>query len=86
VPERRDCAKKCSDHEQVVAEAKVAVANNLATSKALTEDIHDVKNGIKELRDEVRQIEHNTQSEFRRIREMLGSISGYVKGLHDKDN
>jgi septal ring factor EnvC (AmiA/AmiB activator) len=85
-PERRDCAKKCSDHEQVVAEAKLAVAKNLATSNALTEDIQDVKDGIKDLRDEVRQIEHNTQAEFRRIREMLGSLSGYVKGLHDRDN
>ena len=83
-PERRDCAKKCADHERVVLEAKEAVATQLATTKSLTADILDIKEDIKSLHEEVRQIELNTQAEFRRIREMLGALSGYVRGIHDR--
>ena len=84
VPERRDCAKKCADHEKVLADAKLAVANNAATAKILSDDIQDIKSDIKDLHEEVRQIELNNQAEFRRIREMLGTLGGYIRGVHDR--
>lgn len=85
VPERRDCAKQCRDHEVVVRNAALAVTEAKLNSDRLTEDINNLRDDIKDIKTTIEQREHNIQAEFRRIREILGELSGYVKGLHEKD-
>lgn len=82
--ERRDCAKKCGEHEQIVADAKIALTESRLTATGLKDDIKEIKNDLIEIRDTIEGREGNIQAEFRRIREMLGDLSGYVRGLHDK--
>lgn len=86
VIERRDCAKQCADHEKVVRDAALAVKESKMTSNKLAADITSLKEDVKDIKTTLEQREVNNQAEFRRIREMIGELSGYVKGLHDKDN
>lgn len=82
--ERRDCARKCAEHEDVVRRAAMATQEAKATSENLKEDIADIRDDIKRLESKSDEREHRMQEEFRRIRELLGDLSGYVRGLHDK--
>lgn len=82
--ERRDCAKKCADHERVVMEAAMATQEARATADNLKDDIADIKNDIKSLQEKSDEREQRMQDEFRRLRELLGELSGYVKAMHDK--
>ena len=82
--ERRDCAKKCADHEQIVKDAAMATQEARNTSENLKGDIADIKDDIKRMQEKSDEREQRMQDEFRRLRELLGELSGYVKAMHDK--
>lgn len=75
--ERRDCARKCADHERVVMEAKM-------TNETLKGDISDIREDIKRLEEKSDEREQRMQEEFKKLRELLGDLSGYVRAMHDK--
>jgi hypothetical protein len=79
--ERRDCARKCAEHEQVVADAKVAVSRHEMMARVFTESLAELKVSVSDLRKEVHQSEVSTQVEFRK----LNNLIGYVKGIHGRD-
>lgn len=80
--ERRDCAKKCSDHERVVRDAAMATAEAKATTENIKGDIADIKENILRIEEKGDQREMRMEEEFRRLRELLGELSGYVKAMH----
>jgi len=81
--ERRDCAKQCADHEKVVRDAALAVKESKMTSNKLAGDISSLREDIKDIKRTLEQRDYNNQAEFRRIRELIGDLSGYVRGIHD---
>jgi chromosome segregation ATPase len=81
--ERRDCARKCAEHEQVVKDAAMATQEARATAGNLKEDIAEIRDDIKNLEKKSDEREQRMQDEFRRLRELLGELSGYVKAMHE---
>ncbi len=66
--ERRDCAKKCSDHEQMVAKAvKVSEAN-----KIFKEDIKEIKDSVVKLHERLDTVTGD-----------LHEAIGYIKAKHN---
>jgi len=82
--ERRDCARKCSEHEQVVKDAAMATLEARAAASNLKEDIVEIRENIKRIDEKSEEREQRMQDEFRRLRELLGELSGYVKAIHAK--
>lgn len=80
--ERRDCAKKCADHERVVMDAAMTTSEAKATAVNIKIDIADIKQNILRIEEKGDEREQRIQDEFRRLREMLGELSGYVKAIH----
>jgi hypothetical protein len=83
LPERRDCAKQCADHEKVVRDAALAVKESKLTSNRLAGDIASLKEATRDIKNTLEQRDYNNQSEFRRIRELIGDLSGYIRGVHE---
>ena len=81
--ERRNCAKMCAEHDKIVSEAKTASILAKATADTLTSDIAELKEQIELLQDKNDQKQSNMEAEFRRLRELIGEVKGYVKGLHN---
>jgi peptidoglycan hydrolase CwlO-like protein len=81
--ERRNCAKMCVEHEKIVAEAKTASVLAKATADSLSSDISELKEQIESLQEKGDQRQYNIEAEFRRLRELMGEIKGYVKGIHN---
>lgn len=84
--ERRDCAKKCSEHEKIVRDAAMATAEAKTTSENLKGDIAEIKENILRIEEKGDQRETRMEEEFRRLRELLGELSGYVKAMHRGSN
>lgn len=78
--ERRDCARKCSDHEKVVAEAKRISEKFQSQQEQSGKDLQDLKASIHELRKEVSASDKSTQIEFRKLHRLMG----YVRGMHER--
>jgi predicted nucleic acid-binding Zn-ribbon protein len=58
-------------------EARAAASN-------LKEDIVEIRENVKRIEEKSEEREQRMQDEFRRLRELLGELSGYVKAIHDK--
>lgn len=80
--ERRDCAKRCSDHERVVKDAAMTTTEAKATTENIKNDIAEIKENIIRIEEKGDQRETRMEEEFRRVRELLGELSGYVKAMH----
>lgn len=82
--ERRDCARKCAEHESVVKDAAMATLEARTAASNIKEDIADIRDNIKRIEEKSEEREQRMQDEFRRLRELLGELSGYVKAIHEK--
>ena len=78
--ERRDCARKCAEHEQVVGEAKRISEKFQSQQEQSGKDLQDLKASIHELRKEVSASDKSTQIEFRKLHRLMG----YVRGMHER--
>jgi len=84
ITEGQECLlKRCPDHERVVRDAALAVKEAKLTSDQLSSSIMTLKEDIKDIKGILEQRDNINQAEFRRLRELIGDLSGYVRGITD---
>jgi vancomycin resistance protein YoaR len=79
-----DC-KECPEHDEqkkLVVESCIAIKEYKMTSGLMSIEIQSLREDIKDIKNTIDKRDENAQIEFRRIREMIGELSGYVRGIH----